>query len=205
MASLHSLGMININDLPPELVLQNQIFKRLSLADLFKAKLVCKLWNYLISNTRIERLFADADLFISEHWYASHRPCREICHPDLFIRQCKKPILLHLKYFKVNFLTLKRFDPNRLNAFRQLVQLEIDCYLTGRLKLALPNLVVLSLDFDNEECRIKLNLPKLRVLQYYEPKNRDLLRIEHPETVKVLESRMARAKLARFKTSMLSY
>lgn len=206
MASLQSFELRTINNLPAELVLQNQILKRLSLTDLLNAKLVCKLWNWLISGIRIERLFVDADLDVTERWFHSKRRCREseLCLPDQFVEQCKKPILSNLKYLKMNNRILWpsklwAFHLNRLNAFRQLVQLEIDYNLTGNLHLCLPNLVVLSLGWNNNKCEIKLDLPKLKVLRYDGREDNDRFRVEHPETVRVLESRLFGAKLAQFK------
>ena len=113
-------------------------------------------------------------------------------------------MLLSLKYLKLNSRLywngkLNRFKPNGLNAFRYLVHLEIDYYQATKLYLCLPNLEILSLNWWNNSCHIKLNLPKLQVLAYNEPHSEDLLRVEHPETIRVLTTQMFGAKLARFK------
>ena len=196
---------ITINDLPPELVLRNQIFKRLNPVDLVELRRVCKLWNMLISSIKIDRLIADVDMDISERWFHSNRPCneQELCRPNLFVSHWQRPMLSSLKYLKLKnpiyySSKLSHFDLNKLNAFQQLIQLEIEYYLLGELNLCLPNLEVLSLNWRNDKCHIKLHLPKLRVLDY-EYEDNDLLLVEHPETIRVLKFGIFGTKLVQFK------
>lgn len=192
------MNQTTITDLP----LLLQIFGFLGLNDLIKSKSVCKLWNELISTMRIERLFVGLNLEDKEKWFHSDWPCKasELCHPKLFFAQCKKSILSNLKYLKIknDIFLRKYFDPNGLNQFGQLVQLELD-FSCENLSLALPNLEVLLLDLGYNRPEVHLNCRRLRVLSYCEAFDEDLLRIEHPDTIRVLESQMAGAKLARFR------
>lgn len=194
-----------IGGLPPEMILQ--IFRHLQLNDLVRIKRVCSLWNELIGTMKIERLFVSLNLDAKERWYYSSRPCRtvEFCHPRLFIAQCKKPILSNLKYLKFNtdiaiwnIGSSVDFDLNEVNTFSGLVQLEM-AFSCGNLNLNLPNLEVLSLDPGNYLYEIHLNCRRLRVLSYGEAYDKDLLRVEHPDSVRVLESQMYGARLARFR------
>lgn len=192
-----------INDLPSNLLIE--IFKYLSLIDRVKLRPICKLWNELLPKVKTERLSVDPFLYYKERWYHSNRPCREseLCDPDLFVVQFKKSALMGLKYLKLNYrLTndhnkLKDFDLSQLNAFTQLIQLDIDYYQAADLQLNLSNLQIFALRW-HKNCRLYLNTPKLEALRYNEPADSDLLSVERPESIRVLDTAMFGAKLARF-------
>lgn len=196
-----------IHHLPPEMLCE--IFKHLDLEELLKKRSVCKLWNSLIGSMKVERL--NVDLTYRSHkdwgaaWYETRRPQleRDICDPELLMALCKKPILSNIKYLKINdppqvSFEFMGFDFNDLNAFQQLVQLDLrtnDQHLT----LNLPNLQIFSLMKSNDEYSLKLNCPKLRVLRYYEPRAANKLVIENSDTIRSLDTSMFGAKLTRFK------
>ena len=193
--------MPTIHDLPPEMLCV--VFEHLGPGDLFEKKSVCKLWNELISKVKIERLSLDADMVVKELWHHTNRPCREseLCHPNLFVVHHKKPVFLNLKYLKLCYRVwnkkLRDFNLNELNTFSQLLQLELDYYRDESLYLSLPNLQVLSLNWPTTYCRTEVNCPKLRVFQNRENAESSMLRVHHPDIIRVLGTATA-ARLAQF-------
>ena len=197
-----------IRDLPPEMVCE--LFKHLNLKQLLKMKSVCKLWNELISRMKIERLNVDVSYRCfndrGEVWYETHRPQleRDLCRPKLLIGLCKKPMLAALKYLKIYnphnnvCFELDDFDFNELNTLQQLVQLDLRAN-DQNLKLNLPNLQIFSLTRSNDDYSLSLNCPKLRVLRYYEPNGANSLHVQHPDTIRILDTSMSGGKLTRFR------
>lgn len=197
-----------INDLPPEML--QEILRPLSLLNLVRLKLVCKLWNELISRIKIDRLFVDADLETKERWYYTNRPSGEsdVCCPELFVAQCKQTMLSNLKYLRLDYevwdnqlkkMKVLNFDPNELNRFRQLVQLDIEHYEAGPLQLKLPNIEILSMNWYHNKNPVSVDCPKLRILGFCELSENDQLRVKNIDRVRVLDSPILGAKLARFK------
>lgn len=223
-----------INDLPPEML--QEILRPLRLIDLIELKLVCKLWNELISRMKINRLFVDADLLTRERWYYTNRPSTgDVCCPDLFVAHCKQPMLSNLKYLRLDYevwdnqakkMKVIDFDPNEINHFRQLIQLDIEHYEAGPLELRLPNLEILSMNwyhnknpggcsfalsfdlfqqltnfipFINLHHTVYVDCPKVRILGYCEFSENDNLRLESYELIRMLDSPILGAKLARFR------
>lgn len=198
-----SKEMKSINDLPQTLL--GAIFEQLTLADRVRLRSVCKLWNEQLSKVKSKRLSVDPFLYYKERWYHSNRPCREseLCDPNLFVAEFQKSAFSELKYLKLNYRLieshnkLKDFDLNQLNAFTELLQLDIDYYQTGDLNLHLPNLQIFALRW-SKSCKLVLDTPKLNALRYNEPTECDLLSVVHPESVRTLDSAMVGAKLTRF-------
>ena len=179
----------------------NEILKQLPWFELTSLRSVCKLWNELVSVMTICRLIVDGNLESKEKLFHSNRPHRkcEVCHPNLFIAQCKRPTFLNLTHLVLGNKFCDDsmcFDCNRLNVFNRLVHLEIHCEMTNHLGLHLPNLEILLLG-KNYDRIVMLDCEKLRVLSYWWPEH--LLNVRHPETIRVLESDMSSAKLAEFK------
>ena len=198
--------MSTIDDLPPEIL--QEVLRPLSLHDLVRLKSVCKRWNLLISQMRIQRLSTGTDLEIRHRWYHTKQPVKpcEVCHFELFIVQHPRPILSNLKYLRLNFWVDESdrqkaliFDPNALNAFKQLIQLEIESYEAGGLHLKLPNLEILSLNWNDNTNPVSVDCPKLTILHFSESAEQDQLRVENIDRIRVLDSPFLGAKLVRFK------
>ena len=197
-----------IHDLPPEMVCE--ILKHLSPKELIKKKRVCRKWNQLISRMKIERLNVDVSYKLfndsGEVWYETHRPQveRDMCRPKLLIALYKSPMLAGLKHLRVNnpcnnpCFELDDFDFNELNTLQQLVQLDLR-WIEQHLTLNLPNLEIFSVMRGNEDpYNLRLNCPKLRVLRYYESASANRLHVEHPGTIRTLDTAMTGTKLTRF-------
>lgn len=208
MNQLRFVRVKTIDDLPPEML--QEVLRPLSLLDLVKCKLVCKRWNELISRMKIERLFVDADLETNERWYYTNRPTKscDVCCPELFVAQYKQAILSNLRYLRLDYeswnndskqLKVLRFDPNALNAFKQLIQLDIDHYEAGELHLKLPNLEILSLNWYHNTNPVSVDCPKLTIMGFCELAENDNLRMENIDRIRYLDSPILGAKLARFR------
>lgn len=196
------MSQLTINHLPPEMLCA--VFEHFGPADLFEKKRVCKLWNRLIATRKIKRLSVDADLVLQERWYHSNRPCSEgeLCHPDLFVCHYKTAAFSKLEYLKLNSRLwnkkLNGFDLNQLNMLRQLVHLELFYHQNKKLRLSLPNLQVLLLDWPSSYCRIEIDCPKLRIFRNRENVECGLLPVHHPTTIQVLETATICRKFAAF-------
>ena len=197
-----------INHLPPEMVIH--LFRNLNLSELIEKKLVCKLWNDLIStHLKITRLVIDLNQRKKDPWWLLSQQVdeyREVCHPNLFVSQHRNQILTNLKYLRIQlFDSWDDFNLNDLNGFVQLVQLEVRCKVSGELikiDWSLPNLEVLNFQFHKTagvgSLRISIDCKKLKSLFYYEDEN-DLIELKTPETITTLEGDFNGWKLAKFK------
>ena len=197
-----------INHLPPEMVIH--LLQHLSLSELIEKKRVCKLWNEVIStHLKTTRLVVDSDPRKKDPWWLLRQQVDEyfeVCHPNLFISQHRNPILTNLKCLRIRvFDPLEDFDLNDLNAFAQLVQLEVDytfTYPINRIEWNLPNIEVLvfrSWGRAEAKCvRLSIDCKKLKALFYDESEN-DLIEVKTPETITILEGNFYGSKLAKFK------
>ena len=94
-----------------------------------------------------------------------------------------------LKFLHVHLNVVTDFDFEILNAFKQLVHLEVRLATksdarTADTTLVLPNLKVLDVHHYQKQHSYVLNTPKLEVLAC---KEIERVRVEHPETIKQLE------------------
>lgn len=195
-----SAPLKTIHDLPPEML--EEIFSYLCLITPVELKLVCKLWNELISRMKLHSLFVDNDLDSREKWFHSNRPCRqsELCTPVVFYSRHKHPTLVNLRCLRLDNSIGHHptyFDFNELNMFEQLVQLEIHCDWTKDLDLHLPNLEILLLVKNQLARKVNLDCKKLAALSYSNHGNS--LFVQHPDTIRMLDSNMVGTKLIQFK------
>lgn len=186
--------MATFDDLPPEMVCA--VLGRLSFGELTTNKRVCKRWNQLISSgIKVSRLFVDKKRKrprTGRKWY-SHGTNEttvdeqlELCHPNLFALHYQKACLSKLKWLCIN-CELPKFDLNQLNSFGDLRHLEINLLVgSSDLHLKLPNLEVLSFGWINVEARLSVECPKLQCLHYDEDSSTDLLEMQYPESVRIL-------------------
>ena len=135
-----------IDHLPPEIL--RYLLGFLSLSELIEKKLVCKLWNELISSQlKVTRLAVERYARKKERWWYVSQPVDEyleVCHPHLFAAQLHRPILANLKHLRIES---DDFEPNHLNAFAQLVHLEVYYYSifpNTKIEWSLPNLKILK-------------------------------------------------------------
>ena len=193
----------SIDDLPPEMICE--LFKHLQPKHLVACSMVNKCWHSIYAGYRLHRLVVvDLEARPLGSWYHSDQEIEDLqlCDSKLFGRLIERPLLSNLKY-----LTLydnargDRFeiDLNELNRFRQLLHLEI--YLTNLdeetvVHWNFPKLKVLAF-----RCYVPLSIdcPELRVLNYSEGQDENLLNVKHPETIRKLETDMFGAKLDPFK------
>ena len=113
----------SIDDLPPEMICE--LFKHLHPIDLAACSMVNMRWHSIYAGFEMHRLVAANYRFFGK-WYHSGRTIedRQRCSLEIFSRLANKPLLSNLKHLTL-FTIGVSFDLNQLNAFRQLVHLEI--------------------------------------------------------------------------------
>ena len=134
----------SIDDLPPELI--RDLFEYLHPKDLVVCSMVNRRWRSIYSGFKVHRLVT-IDYryeYALIEWYDSNQIIEENqrCHPALFDRLAKKPLLSNLKHLAICSYKSK-FDLDSLKKFRQLVHLEIEIDLSKNVNLNLPKLEVL--------------------------------------------------------------
>ena len=199
-----------IDDLPAEMICE--VFKRLNLKDLVTCSLVNKRWHSIYAAFKVHRLAAIDDHPIHGSRYCDYRheiyfvkwshPDRmvleeELCRLAAFVRLAEKPLLSSLRHLAL--AGVLEFDLNKVNAFGQLVHLEIKMPISSEVPLSLPRLKVLAF-YNRNNCALSIDCPQLSFLAYEEPKYRNLLEVKHPETIRKLETNMVGSKLAPFKS-----
>ena len=163
--------------LPYEMHLE--IFRKLSLKDILNCKLVSKSWYQFVSyNLKVSRLIVSS----RQSGRLDAVPEVDEVEPALFYAQFDSRILMNLRYLKIS-LDDKRcaFELAKLNRFQQLIELEIDCSLTGTQSLTLPLLKRFSLLQYNFFCTLSIEAPRLASFRYHGKCDRLYLR--YPETV----------------------
>ena len=199
--------VISIEDLPPEMI--SELFEYLHPKDLVACSLVNRRWHSIYAAFKLHRLVAmDYNHYycylfnLIFKWYNTNQRIKEIerCGPAIFYRLKKKPLLSNLKQLA---LSGQRFvsELNELNRFQQLMQLEIKISLRNtKLHLKLPRLRVLVFHYSNGCCALSIDCPELSTLVYSgEEKDANLLKVEHPETIRKLETNLVGSKLTEFK------
>ena len=188
-----------IEDLPPEMI--SELFEHLPPKDLIACSMVNTRWQSIHAAFKLHRLAAiDRDRERIK-WYGSNRPIQEAerCGPATFLRLVEKPLLSNLKQLALNCDL--DFDLNELNRFRQLVHLEINIDLAGKVHLNLPKLKVLAFHDFNFDCALSIDCPELNTLLYLaETEYAHLLNVKHPETIRRLETNPVGQQLTRFKS-----
>ena len=144
----------SIEDLPPEMI--GELFKCLQPRDLIMCSMVNKRWRSIYAGFKVHRLVASVDGGYDLHkWYYSNWRIEEAerCSAAIFIPLVKKPLLSNLRHLALCGYKFK-FDLNRLNRFKQLVQLEISFgwFSKKKVNLKLPRLKVLAIHSYNERC-----------------------------------------------------
>ena len=155
-----------ISALPPEMLVQ--ILNHLGLAHLIKLKSVCKLWNELISlSVKVTELVVDTIADIRRFWYRTPtKPFDNrhmvVCHLNLFLSNCEKPILSSLKYLRLN-PGLNWHNVKAINSFDELLRLDINCQLCGYLEVTLPKLETINI-WKNLSGFVRLDCPKIKTM-----------------------------------------
>ena len=196
----------SIDDLPDRVI--TEVFKHLSPKHLAACSMVNKRWYSIYAAFRVHRLVAgsryDRDDFtkISLKWSHPHQYIREEewCLLMSFALLAGRPLFSNLEHLLLTGASFK-IDLNKLNAFRQLVRLEIRIPFSSEPKvdLRLSRLKVLAFHRFNDCCALSIDCPELNVLVYPgEPENKGLLHVKHPGTIRVLETDMIGAQLAPF-------
>ena len=203
-----------INDLPPEMV--GHLLQHLNLKQLVEMKRVCKLWNELItSQLKVKRLIVELCANSEqERWWHVGRPVDyylEVCSVHLFVTQLKRPILANLKHLRIDafdrydYSHLRDFNPNDLNVFSQLVQLEVQYQIPKpsiKIDCNFPHLKMLRFQFwlaTDDHFQMSIDCPNLKVL-YGKYREGDLIEIKSPETITTLYcSSFNGLKMAKFK------
>ena len=194
------MSTTGIDDLPPEMFCE--LFEHLQPMDLIACSMVNKRWHSIYAAFKVHRLVSidHSGLYTDDQiqWYGSKQPIREAerCRPVMFRRLVEKPLLCNLMQLALFGYELM-IDLNLLNRFRRLEHLEIDTNLIGQIHLSLPRLRVLAIHGCNFECNLSIDSPLLSTLLYAEDKH--LLDVNHPETIRRLETNMVGAKLVLFK------
>lgn len=173
------------------------IFQNLNLKDILTCKLVAKSWYaFVSSNLKVSRLAVSKRQ--SGRFETATGPVHEV-EPALFFSQFDKRILESLRYLKFSLDDkLCRFELAKLNRFRQLIELEIDCSLTGSQSLALPLLKRFALLQYNYFCALSIEAPRLASFRYHG--KCDLLHLRYPETVRDLCTDLYGNNLAPFRS-----
>lgn len=189
------------------------VLRHFSLAELVTMKLVCKSWNQLISSQlKLTRLVVVGYATKKEKWWHVSRPVDEyleVCPPQLFITQLRQPILAKLRYLRIDlYEELDGFKLNDLNAFDQLVHLEVNYPINDLLteiSWNLPNLELLRYGFGrlDYECAIQMSIDckKLRVLACGNSFENDSVDVKSPKTIRMLWADFRGAKLAKFENT----
>ena len=195
----------SIVDLPPEMIIE--LFKYLRLNDLVACSMVNKRWHSIYTSFKMHRLVATNRYSAIRKWKGSSEVIRENerCLPKTFVRLIEKPLISNLKHLAL-VGHFAEFDFNKLNRFRQLLQLEISITLfcnPVRARLSLPQLKVLAFNCLNKRCALSIDCPLLSTLVYYynETENEGPLEVKHPETIRRLETNWfgSKASLVPFK------
>ena len=202
----------SIDDLPPEMI--NELFKYLHPKDLAACSLVNKRWHSIYAGFKVRTLavYENFDTELSK-WSHPDREIedRELVRFKMFNRLQETPLISSLKRLAIfdqsraSDRSPLKLDPNKLNAFSQLVHLEIHLNiwssLPGEMNLNLPKLRVLALyHFQlSSMSHLSIDCPELRVLVCRNCTTNDPLDVKHPETIRKLDANMVGQKLARFK------
>lgn len=124
----------------------------------------------------------------------------EVCHPHLFAAQLHRPILANLKHLRIES---DDFEPNHLNAFAQLVHLEVyySIFPNTKIEWSLPNLKILKFrSYDLYFDQISIDCPKLQVLSC-DCGEDALIDLKWPETITTLCADFYGSRLAKFKNT----
>ena len=196
-----------MNQLQPEMVFK--IFKHLNLVDLINCKKVNKYFYFIVSSNIIKiRSLIVIDYRLDEmkgkKWYFTNESInhQDLCNRSHFLTTINQQLLSQLKHLYIDFY-LRGFDMNELNNFSQLVHLEIHCEIKNdEINLNLPELKILFFDpciVYEEFVRAKISIccPKLEVLCFHDRLQNPLV-IEHPESIKHLNSTYCNFKLIKF-------
>ena len=188
-----------IDDLPPEMICE--LFEYLQPKDLVVCSMVNRRWHSIYAGFKVQSL-AIIDPEDPFNWHESNQPIRKVerCTWWMFCNLKEKPLLSNLKHLALRGDHLE-FDLNKLNRFQQLVHLEIDTHLVGKVHLNLPRLEVLAIHHWNLRCSVSIDCPLLSTLLYAGEDEEDaiLLKVKHPETIRKLETNMVGRHLAPFK------
>ena len=188
---------VSIDDLPPEII--SECFKKLSLKDLATCSLVDKRWQSIYAAFKLNQLFVTDNPENPRKWYDSNQPIpvESVCRLKTFTCLAEKPLLSDLKHLAIVGGYFE-FDLNELNRFQQLVHLEICTASFDREKvyLKLPKLKVLVWNFN---WPVSIDCPELSTL-VYAGEEASQLEVEHPETIRKLQTYMIGEKLAPFKS-----
>lgn len=184
-----------MNHLPPEILCH--VLGYLNLSELIEKKLVCKLWSELISSQlKVKRLIVESyNNWKKERWWHVNRPVDkylEVCHPHLFLTQLHRPILTSLRHLRLVVLNEDDFNPNDLNAFGQLLQLELHLAVAAqftKIEWNLPNLKILKINVrrsdSSNQLLVSIDCPKLKVLACNH-REKVLFDLKSPETTTTL-------------------
>ena len=194
----------SIDDLPWEMI--RELFKHIGPEDLIACSQVNKRWHAIYADFKLHRLVvSDYDRYhYLVKWISSNRPIQEAerCHPAIFRRLAAKPLLSNLQHLAVTGPF--EFDLNQLNRFSRLVHLEINLpssSLGADVHLNLPRLRVLAFHYFNYSCALSVDCPELNTLEYYaETRHSHLLKVKHPETIRMLKTCMTGRELDPFKS-----
>lgn len=190
----------SIEDLPPEMI--SEVFKRLKLKHLVTCSLVNKRWHSIYTSYKLQRLaVADESRYDNYFvkWSHSNRTIREEerCRPAAFVGLVEHPLLSSLKHLVL--AGAFEFNLNKLNAFDQLVHLEIKMPILSEVHLKLPRLKVLAYHFFNNLSPLSIDCSQLSVLAYV-GEDANLLKVKNPETIRKLVTSMVGSKLAPFQS-----
>lgn len=161
--------MVLINDLPLEL--KFKIFELLEIADILVARLVCKHWQTVLSEIKIETIIFQSFRFAklgAIKWHFDDVPVRNVIsvEKDLSLNLLQSSVfnLKNLKRLMINgSLNNEAFNIEQLNQFSKLEQIEIDEWKGDKATLVLPKLKRLYLWslYANE---LTIESPKLEAL-----------------------------------------
>lgn len=197
-----------IDDLPPEMICE--LFKHISLLrDLVACSMVNKRWYSIYSAFKLERLavFSHCNHYLVKWCYSDRKiEDKELYHPDLM--SCRfedKSLFTNLKFLALggecSLFEPHKFDLNKLNLFEHLVHLEVNIGFLDeeKVNLKLSNLKVAAFHRWNYYCPLFIDCPKLNILLYRGESFPCLLAVNHPETIRKLNTNLIGTKLTLFK------
>lgn len=165
------------------------------------------------SQLKVTRLVVESDDCKKDRWWHVSRPVDEyleICRPPLFVHQLHCPILTQLKHFRINVSKdLAGFDFNNVNAFTQLVHLEVTHPirpLSAGIDWKLPQLQTLKFLFpalsvkERSKFPISIECPKLKALSCDITQN-DWFEVKSPETITTFRGYLYGPPLAKFRNT----
>lgn len=188
-------------ELPLEILFK--IFELCEIKDLFQIRLVCKQFNLIVSQIKIDELVFYGGLYVhGNKWYASNRTTNcaiRLQNPSkLNLLNSSILNLKNLKRLMIRFsVNFKEFKIEHLNKFTKLEQLEIAEYNPNEEKLlSLPQLKVICLHtiYSNG---LTIEAPKLETVLC--KIGLDLINFKNNETIKQLEIYSFKDKVFTFK------